>query len=93
VELQSSLAALKLEVDRARTADFLEVELVEMPKDESGLKRWKLTARVKPNAVSGKFPRENDPLNPAYHETGIYLRPAGATKARTTRIGVMGIGS
>jgi hypothetical protein len=84
--LQSNGGAKKLEVDKSRTAEFLEVDLKEQ--DQTGAApTWQMTVRVRPGAVLGRFPREA----PAeYRDCAIYVRPVGVKDARATRIPVEG---
>jgi hypothetical protein len=86
LKLQSSAGVEKLEVDKARTADFLEVELTpdEQP---GGVPTWRMKMWVKPGSVGGRFPRES----PAeLRDSAVYVRPARVKDARATRIPVEG---
>jgi hypothetical protein len=88
VRLQSLRPGLKLEVDRTRTPEFLDVELKEDASSSSETGRaWDMIVRVKPDAVSGRFPRDT----PEFRDCAVYVRPAGEAKARATRIAVDGI--
>jgi hypothetical protein len=66
-----------------RAPNFLKVELA--PQESSGRvrKAWTLTVTIPPNAVSGRFPRPDDP---DLGDTAIYLK----SKARGVRIPVSG---
>jgi len=87
VRVWSETPGLKLELDSARTAPFLEVQLPEPEKEPGGKQVWLMHVKVGPNRVSGKFPRDDDPT---YRDCAIYLRNSGPDK-RTMRIAVMGI--
>jgi hypothetical protein len=87
VPVWSETPGLKLEVDAARTAPFLEVQLPEPEKDPSGKQVWRMQVKVGPNRVRGKFPRDDDST---YRDCAIYLRSSGPEK-RTMRIAVVGI--
>ena len=84
--LQSDGGAKKLEVDKARTAGFLNVELKANEKTGAA-PSWQMTLRVKPDAVTGRFPRENPE---ELHNSAVYIRPVGVKDARATRIPVEG---
>jgi hypothetical protein len=70
-----------------RGPDFMKVELTPGESSGRGRKTWRLTVTIPPNAVSGHFPRTDDP---ALSDTAIYLK----TKAdRGVRIPVSGTAS
>ncbi len=75
----------KLEVDRTRTADFLKAELT--PGPEEAATTWQLKVSVKKNEAIGRFPRHTPE---EYRDSAVYVRPAGDSKARATRIPVEG---
>jgi hypothetical protein len=87
VRVWSETPGLKLEVDKARTATFLDIQLPEPEKNAEGKQVWRMRVSVRPNQVEGQFPRDNDPT---YRDSAIYLRSSGPDK-RTMRIAVMGI--
>lgn len=76
-----------LELDRARTADFLEVKISKPEKEEGGRRNWKLTAVIPPGAIGGPFPFVE---NPDRRDCAVYLKTIGAT-GRTIRIPVFGL--
>jgi hypothetical protein len=78
---------LRLEVDRQRTAPFLNVQLNEPEKDADGRQTWRLEIRVPAERASGVFPRDN---NPDYRDSAVYLKTAGPS-ARNIRIPVAGL--
>jgi hypothetical protein len=89
VRLQSLRPGLKLEVDRERTPEFLDVKLIaDTSSSPSAGTAWDMIVQVKPDAVSGRFPRDTPE---SFRDCAVYVRPAGDTKARATRIAVDGI--
>jgi hypothetical protein len=70
VALQSSVAGLDLKLDRKRTPKFLDARL-EGPDDPKAARRaWTLKIAVKPDAISGSFPRPDDP---AHEDCAVHL--------------------
>ncbi len=86
VVLQSDVPGMDLAVDTGRTAEFLEARLDKAEKAPSGRRTWRLTVKVLPNKVYGKFPRTDDPL---LRDSAVYLRRMGGTP-RSIRIPVSG---
>ncbi len=84
--LQSDVPGLELEVDAARTAEFLKVVLDKPETAPSGHRTWRLRVKVPPNTVYGKFPSADDPL---LRDSAVYLRRKGGTP-RSIRIPVGG---
>lgn len=76
-----------IQLSLASAPKFLQVQLGK-PKDEGGRRTWALALEIKPNAVSGVFPRAD---NAALQDTAIYLKimtPGAAS--RRLRIPVAG---
>jgi hypothetical protein len=71
VTIYSDVPGLKLEIDKERTWVKLRdtCQLIETKPNE-----WKLTARIKPDAMYGNFPREDDD---ELFDTAIYVKEAG----------------
>src|SRR5262249_5874000 len=89
VRLQSLQPGLKLEVDRERTAEFLDVKLtLDTSSSASAGTAWDMVVQVKPDAVSGRFPRD---APESFRDCAVYVRAAGDAKARATRIPVDGV--
>lgn len=90
IPVHSETPGVKLEVNQSRTAPFLDVKIKEDKEasDASGLRTWMVQATVKPQAVLGAFPRDD---NPALRDSAVYLNvlPSG----RTIRIPVQGTSS
>jgi hypothetical protein len=86
IPIRASVAGLQLELDRDRTAAFLDARL-EPEKGLDGLAAWRLYVEVPPNRVSGPFPRDDDPL---FRDSAIYLKIRGP-EARSIRIPVEGL--
>jgi hypothetical protein len=75
VAVQTDVGNLDLEVDNARTAEFLQADLegpVQSP--TSSRRSWTLKVQVRPNSVRSKFP---DPEAPAYRDSAVYLKTKG----------------
>src|SRR5205085_4989895 len=68
--LESDVPGLRLEVDRARTPEYLSIHLPEPEVSPSGHQTWFLQAQVPPNQARGIFPRQDDPT---YRDSAIYV--------------------
>jgi hypothetical protein len=87
--LHTDVPGLKLEVDRTRTWQFLNVNAVPKPA-AGGRQSWLLRVEVKPG-VRGNFPRKDDPQ---YEDCAVYLNAtAPGQKPRAIRIAVRGTAS
>jgi hypothetical protein len=87
VTLQSDVKGLKLEVDQALTAAFLEATL-EPPKSfPNGKQAWKLNVRVRPGKANGTFPRQDDP---AYRDSAVYVKMIDGEQTHSIRIPTQG---
>lgn len=86
--LESKEAGLILNIDRQRTASFLDAEIDKSPRSAGDRFRWRLLVKIGPGKVSGEFPRGLDP-NPAYRDSAIYVTINGQA-SRTVRIPVEG---
>jgi hypothetical protein len=89
VLLESDTPGLELEVDQARTPAFLESPRLE-PLDVSstGHQSWRLTLKVRPDALAGRFPNQADPK---LRDSAVYITAREKTKVpRTIRIPVTG---
>ena len=88
VRLQSLKPALELEVDRTRTAEFLDVKLeVDKSTPADAGTAWNMTVTAKKESVSGRFPRDKPET---FLDCAVYVRPVGDTRARALRIAVEG---
>jgi hypothetical protein len=73
--LESEAAVTKLELDRERTADFLNVEFVGSPVLNGGRKKWNLEVKWVPKSqAGGEFPRDEE----GYRDSAVYIRPVYA---------------
>jgi hypothetical protein len=86
VLLHSDVPGMELEVDTARTSEFLEARLEKPETVPSGHRTWRLIVKVLPNMVHGKFPSADDP---ALRDSAVYLKRKGGPP-RSVRIPVGG---
>jgi hypothetical protein len=81
VLLQSDVPGLELEVDAARTPEYLEVPPLKEPEvASSGHRTWRLVVKVRPNKVSGPLPGD----------CAVYVKRKGGAP-RTIRVPVVGL--
>ena len=81
-----------LELDRSRTAEFLDVVFPKEPELVGGHKNWALAIKWVPGSMaSGEFPRGDEPM---YRDSAVYVRPVRAkpdgTETSYLRIPVKG---
>lgn len=84
-QLESRDPSMVLEVDKERTAPFVQVELDKRPKQLGERFRWEMRIVVPPGKVSGEFPRTEG----AYKDCAIFLK-VGGDKPRSLRIPITG---
>jgi hypothetical protein len=94
VMLESEAEGVRLKVDRGpgRTPDFLTADLG-TPERSGRTQTWRMRVGVKPNTVSGPFPRPEDPGS---RDTSVYLKVSRLVGGKETalpplRIPVSGI--
>lgn len=89
MRLTSEVPGVKLEIDPARTWEYLKPTLT-ADKPIGTLQSWSLRVEVLPGKASGTFPRKDDP---AYEDCAVYLKatvPDSKQPPRTIRIAVQG---
>jgi hypothetical protein len=70
--LQSDVPGLELEVDTTRLPFFLEKpELKKHKQHSGGYQSWKLTLKVAPGKLAGRFP---NPADPTLRDCAIYIK-------------------
>jgi hypothetical protein len=84
--LRTEVPDLRIEVDRERTADFVEVTLPGEPEVRGKERVWRIKARIPPGKARGPFPRSEDRR---YRDSAIYFKTAGETP-RSIRVPVSG---
>jgi len=73
--LESEADVMRLEMDRERTPDFLDVDLPDGPRRNGGRKLWELQLKWVPKAqAEGEFPRDEE----RYRDSAVYIRPVYA---------------
>jgi hypothetical protein len=92
IVLESDTDVSGLELDRTRTAEFLDVEFPKKPDTAGGRKTWNLEIKWVPDSkAAGIFPRGDEAM---YRDSAVYVRPIGAkpngTHGSYLRIPVMG---
>ena len=76
VVLESETDVTRLELDRSRTAAFLDVEFPDAPETIGGRKTWNLQVKWVPASMAtGPFPRPDDE---EYRDSAVYVRPVYA---------------
>jgi hypothetical protein len=75
VVLESETDVIRLELDRNRTPNFLDVEFPKTPETSGGRKTWNLQVKWAPESMaSGIFPRDEE----GYRDSAVYVRPVYA---------------
>lgn len=86
ITLSSDVENLKLELDKTRVPEYLDVNFKEITKAAGGRRLWELVVTAPPDKADGVFPRDD---HPAYRDSAIYVKSIGAT-TRYIRIPVEG---
>lgn len=86
ITLSSDVEKLKLELDKARLPEFLDVKFQEVTKVAGGRRLWELIVSAQPDKADGVFPRDD---HPAYRDSAVYIKSVGDT-TRFIRIPVEG---
>jgi hypothetical protein len=75
IQVESDAAVTRLELDRERTPDFLDVAFPEGPKKAGDRKTWTVEVKWVPSSQAvGVFPRDEE----GYRDSAVYIRPVYA---------------